>query len=106
MKERKITVFFDISFTGLLLQRNNIHLKPGAGKILQDLKKLNVLGNVLYLAAHPDENTTLIAYMANENYIPNWLSLVSTREMVDKNLIGSEIGRNLELYVHRIVTSS
>jgi len=33
------------------------------------IKKLNVLGSVLYVAAHPDdENTRLIAYLEHRNY--------------------------------------
>jgi len=69
--------------------------KPAAGKILQDLKRLNVLGNVLYLAAHPDdENTTLIAYMANHKlYHTGYLSL--TRGDGGQNLIGPEIRERL-----------
>lgn len=69
--------------------------KPDAGKLLQDIKKLNVLGNVLYLAAHPDdENTTLIAYMANEKkYYTGYLAL--TRGDGGQNLIGSEIREKL-----------
>ena len=41
------------------------------------LKKLNVLGSVLYVAAHPDdENTRLIAYMANGRLVKTaYLSL-------------------------------
>lgn len=69
--------------------------KPGSGKILQDLKKLNTLGNVLYLAAHPDdENTTLIAYLANQKlYHTGYLSL--TRGDGGQNLIGPEIRERL-----------
>jgi LmbE family N-acetylglucosaminyl deacetylase len=69
--------------------------KPDAGKLLQDIKKLNVLGNVLYLAAHPDdENTTLIAYMANQKlYHTGYLAL--TRGDGGQNLIGSEIREKL-----------
>ena len=38
-----------------------------SAEILQALKKLNTLGTVLYIAAHPDdENTRLLAYLANE----------------------------------------
>ena len=34
------------------------------------IRKLNVLGSVLYVAAHPDdENTRLIAYFANDRII-------------------------------------
>ena len=37
-----------------------------SSEILLGLKKLNVLGSALYVAAHPDdENTRLIAYLAN-----------------------------------------
>ncbi|SHG01827.1 PIG-L family deacetylase [Pedobacter caeni] len=69
--------------------------KPGPGKIFQDLKRLNILGNVLYLAAHPDdENTTLIAYMANQKlYHTGYLSL--TRGDGGQNLIGPEIREKL-----------
>jgi LmbE family N-acetylglucosaminyl deacetylase len=56
------------------------------------LKKLNTLGSVLYIAAHPDdENTRLIAYFANEaNLRTGYLSL--TRGDGGQNLIGDEKG--------------
>ncbi len=70
-------------------------LKPAAGKVYQDLKRLNVLGNFLYFAAHPDdENTTLIAYMANDKlYHTGYLAL--TRGDGGQNLIGSQIREKL-----------
>ena len=38
-----------------------------SSEILLQIKKLNVVGSVLYIAAHPDdENTRLLAYLANE----------------------------------------
>ena len=82
-------------FIGFSVSAQQHPPKPDAGKLLQDLKKLNVLGNVLYLAAHPDdENTTLIAYMANEKkYFTGYLSL--TRGDGGQNLIGSEIREKL-----------
>src|SRR5215207_1169084 len=44
--------------------------KPNAAEILQGLKKLNVVGSALYIAAHPDdENTALIAWLANEKLV-------------------------------------
>ncbi len=93
-KEKSIftLVFLSIGFS-VFAQQNPP--KPDAGKLLQDLKKLNVLGNVLYLAAHPDdENTTLIAFMANEKkYYTGYLSL--TRGDGGQNLIGSEIREKL-----------
>lgn len=58
--------------------------------ILLRLKKLKTLGNVLYFAAHPDdENTRLIAYLSKENlYRTGYLSL--TRGDGGQNLIGNE----------------
>jgi LmbE family N-acetylglucosaminyl deacetylase len=58
--------------------------------IRQNLKKLNVLGSVLYIAAHPDdENTRLLAYLAQEkHYRTGYLSL--TRGDGGQNLIGNE----------------
>ncbi|MEM9142191.1 MAG: hypothetical protein AAGA86_04340, partial [Bacteroidota bacterium] len=41
--------------------------RQSSSEIFQSLQKLNFLGSALYLAAHPDdENTRLIAYLANE----------------------------------------
>lgn len=68
-----------------------------AAEILQQLKKLNVCGSVLYIAAHPDdENTRLLAYLANERLVrTGYLSL--TRGDGGQNLIGSEQGIDLGL---------
>ena len=66
-----------------------------AGEIRLALEKLNVLGRVLYVAAHPDdENTGLIAYFANGAlYETAYLSL--TRGDGGQNLIGPELGDQL-----------
>ncbi|WP_018627450.1 PIG-L family deacetylase [Niabella aurantiaca] len=66
-------------------------------EIQQGIRKLNVLGSVLYLAAHPDdENTRLITYLANEKcYRTGYLSL--TRGDGGQNLIGEEQGIELGL---------
>ncbi|HTE00509.1 MAG TPA: PIG-L family deacetylase [Mucilaginibacter sp.] len=58
--------------------------------IEQNFKKLNVLGSVLYVAAHPDdENTRLLAYLAQEkHYRTGYLSI--TRGDGGQNLIGNE----------------
>ncbi len=63
--------------------------------IYLQLKKLNVLGSVLYLAAHPDdENTRLLAYFSKEKqYRTGYLSL--TRGDGGQNLIGDEQGIEL-----------
>src|SRR3989442_1617375 len=68
-----------------------------SSEILLHLKKLNVLGSVLYIAAHPDdENTRLLAYLANERlYRTGYLSL--TRGDGGQNLIGDEQGIDLGL---------
>ena len=61
------------------------------------IKKLNVLGSVLYLAAHPDdENTRLIAYLSKDRlYRTGYLSM--TRGDGGQNLIGDEQGIDLGL---------
>ena len=65
--------------------------KLDAAEIKQALNKLEVLGSVLYLAAHPDdENTRLIAYMANEKNMRT-AYLAMTRGDGGQNLIGTEI---------------
>ena len=65
--------------------------------ILQQMKKLEVFGSVLYVAAHPDdENTRLLAYLANERkFRTGYLSL--TRGDGGQNLIGDEQGIDLGL---------
>ena len=61
------------------------------------LNKLNVLGTVLYVAAHPDdENSRLIAYMVKDRlYRTGYLSM--TRGDGGQNLIGDEQGVELGL---------
>ena len=65
--------------------------QPDAAQIKLDLKKLNSLGSVLYLAAHPDdENSRAIAYLVNDRFVTTgYLSL--TRGDGGQNLIGPEI---------------
>ncbi len=65
--------------------------KPNSVAIYQQIQKLNFLGSVLYVAAHPDdENTRLITYLANEQKArTGYLSL--TRGDGGQNLIGTEL---------------
>ena len=65
--------------------------QSGASEIKLKLKKLNFLGSVLYVAAHPDdENTRAIAFMANDRLAATaYLSM--TRGDGGQNLIGPEI---------------
>ena len=59
------------------------------------LRKLGVVGSVLYIGAHPDdENTNLLAYLSNEALLRTaYLSL--TRGDGGQNLIGAEQGAEL-----------
>ncbi len=88
MNKRLVLVF-------LLLNTISIALiaqikKPNSAEIHQSIKKLNVLGSVLYVAAHPDdENTNLISFLSNDRHLEaRYLSL--TRGDGGQNLIGSE----------------
>jgi LmbE family N-acetylglucosaminyl deacetylase len=65
--------------------------KPSSAKIYDEIQKLNFLGTVLYIAAHPDdENTRLISYMANNVHArTGYLSL--TRGDGGQNLIGPQL---------------
>ncbi|MBN2011483.1 PIG-L family deacetylase [candidate division KSB1 bacterium] len=60
--------------------------------ILQSMKKLNVLGSVLYIAAHPDdENTGVLAYFSKGQLMQAaYMSL--TRGDGGQNLLGDEQG--------------
>ena len=69
--------------------------KPDAVAIYNQIQKLNFLGSVLYIAAHPDdENTRLISFLSNEKMArTGYLSL--TRGDGGQNLIGSELREQL-----------
>jgi LmbE family N-acetylglucosaminyl deacetylase len=86
-----LILLFFISFKSFA--QSNI---PSA-EIYLKLKKLNVLGSVLYIAAHPDdENTRLLAYFSKDRlYRTGYLSL--TRGDGGQNLIGDEQGVELGL---------
>ena len=68
-----------------------------ASEIQLRLQKLNVLGRVLYLAAHPDdENTTLVSLWSNGSlYDAGYLSV--TRGDGGQNLLGPELREKLGL---------
>ena len=77
--------FFGISAKAQQPQKQN------AVEIFNSIQKLDFLGSVLYIAAHPDdENTRLIAYLSNEKKArTGYLSL--TRGDGGQNLIGPEL---------------
>jgi len=68
-----------------------------SSQILNELQKLNKVGSVLYVAAHPDdENTALLTYLAQDEKLETaYLSL--TRGGGGQNLIGPELKENLGL---------
>ncbi|WKK66844.1 PIG-L family deacetylase [Lutimonas zeaxanthinifaciens] len=87
---RRLTLFVVAVFT-FLSAFSQAPRKPGSSEIYEDIKKLNFLGSVLYLAAHPDdENTRLISYFAN-NVHARTAYLSITRGDGGQNLIGPEI---------------
>ena len=65
--------------------------KPNSSEIYEQIQKLNFLGSVLYVAAHPDdENTHLISYFENTVHARTaYISL--TRGDGGQNLIGNEL---------------
>jgi len=84
LKSFLLLFFFQISYA----QKPQ---KPNATEIYNQIQKLNFLGTVLYVAAHPDdENTRLISYLANEVHArTGYLSL--TRGDGGQNLIGPQL---------------
>lgn len=85
-----------LAFSSLCVTAQVPHTHTSS-EILHDMQKLKVLGSVLYVAAHPDdENTRLIAWLANhKQYRTGYLSL--TRGDGGQNLIGDEQGVELGL---------
>ncbi len=94
--KKLVAAFFIFNFSFLIIHAQAPRSYTSS-EILLQLKKLNVLGSVLYVAAHPDdENTRLLAYLANEKlYRTGYLSL--TRGDGGQNLIGDEQGVDLGL---------
>ncbi len=83
-------------FLFICSQASGQHLKNKTpGEIYHAIEKLNVLGSVLYVAAHPDdENTRAISYFANHvKARTTYLSI--TRGDGGQNLIGPEISELL-----------
>ena len=84
--------FFSIAFLYSLQCIGQGPVSSNSADILQRLQKLKVLGSVLYVAAHPDdENTRLLAWLSKEKlYRTGYLSI--TRGDGGQNLIGEEQG--------------
>ncbi|WP_423146438.1 PIG-L family deacetylase [Rubrolithibacter danxiaensis] len=88
MKFRIVFLFLILIKSSTLKSQTATSLN--AAEIKLKLQKLNTVGSVLYIAAHPDdENTRLLAYLANEKKVrTGYLSL--TRGDGGQNLIGNE----------------
>jgi LmbE family N-acetylglucosaminyl deacetylase len=81
----------------VLLCNSQTPKRLNAAEIQMAIKKLDVVGSVLYIAAHPDdENTRLITYFSNEKLL-NTAYLSLTRGDGGQNLIGPELNEQLGL---------
>jgi LmbE family N-acetylglucosaminyl deacetylase len=95
MKNKKTSSVFLLFLLLAFLSSAQPNERYNAVEIHQAIKKLNVLGSVLYIAAHPDdENTRLITYLTKDKlYNTGYLSL--TRGDGGQNLIGPELNEQL-----------
>jgi LmbE family N-acetylglucosaminyl deacetylase len=84
-------------FAFLVLQISNSNAQKSSAEIFSKLKKLDVVGSVLYIAAHPDdENNSFLPFLTNDRmYRTAYLSL--TRGDGGQNLLGKEQGIELGL---------
>ncbi|APG64877.1 LmbE family protein [Tenacibaculum todarodis] len=88
MKKAILSLSFLLIITSIVAQKPQ---KLNTNQLYEKVQKLNFLGTALYIAAHPDdENTRLIAYLAN-NVKARTAYLSLTRGDGGQNLIGSEM---------------
>jgi LmbE family N-acetylglucosaminyl deacetylase len=94
---KRVFPFFILFIFSCLLGSTQTPATYNSADIYLQLNKLNVLGSVLYIAAHPDdENNGLLPYFAKDKmYRTGYLSL--TRGDGGQNLLGSEQGIELGL---------
>ncbi|HLF35055.1 MAG TPA: PIG-L family deacetylase [Cyclobacteriaceae bacterium] len=86
---RNLWIIFIFIVPGMLYSQGQGNYT--SSEILLRIKKLNVLGSVLYVAAHPDdENTQLISYFSSGELL-NTAYFSCTRGDGGQNLIGPEI---------------
>ena len=91
----KLTRSLKFIFIYLIFFLSNFIFSQNSSEIFNKIKKLNFLGSVLYIAAHPDdENTKLISYFSNHLHARTaYLSI--TRGDGGQNLIGSDLREKL-----------
>ncbi len=87
MKRLFILLIFSLFSYYLIAQPKQ---QLSSSEILQGINKLQVIGSVLYIAAHPDdENTRLLTYLSKEKKLrTGYLSI--TRGDGGQNLVGKE----------------
>lgn len=94
MLKTEIRKFFNLLLLGIAFISNQLTAQPikelSSSEIKIALQKLNTLGSVLYIAAHPDdENTAVLSYFSyGQKLRTGYLAL--TRGDGGQNLIGSE----------------
>lgn len=91
-------IFSTLFFVGIIITSFAQQYRPmPSSEIFQKLQELNVLGTVMYVAAHPDdENTRLLAYLVHHDHVRTvYLSL--TRGDGGQNILGDEQGAALGL---------
>ena len=95
MRNFGVRLLLGVSFLAWLAPLPAQRSFSGAAEIEQSLHKLNELGTILHIAAHPDdERTAVLAYFARGRHMrAAYLSL--TRGEGGQNLIGSEQGAQL-----------
>jgi len=85
---------FSFKLVLILLITKSVLAQSGS-EIYKQLKKINTLSSVLYVAAHPDdENTRLISLFSNQ-YSARTAYLSMTRGDGGQNLIGTELRESL-----------
>jgi LmbE family N-acetylglucosaminyl deacetylase len=90
---RKIVLFISFCF----LFHASLYAQKNSAEIYAQIKKMGVVGSVLYVAAHPDdENNSFLPYLTKDRmYRTAYLSL--TRGDGGQNLLGKEQGVELGL---------
>jgi len=90
---RQIVLFISICF----LCNASLYAQKNSAEIYAQIKKMGVVGSVLYVAAHPDdENNSFLPYLTKDRmYRTAYLSL--TRGDGGQNLLGKEQGVELGL---------
>lgn len=86
---KKLIAIATLAATTLHAQAQQVRPASSA-QIYHEIAQLNNLVNVLYLAAHPDdENTRLLAWLVNDQHL-NTAYLSLTRGDGGQNILGNE----------------